>query len=330
MKKTQQVNIGGFAFSVDEESYKIIDQYLESIKLYYKANAEGKEIIEDIEERLGELLYERCGKDGVVTSADAGYAIGILGTPAAIEGGAQEATAGRPAARKRLYRNPNGNLIGGVCNGLATYLNWDVSLIRLITVLLAIGFLVWGEAILLIPILYVVCWIAMPNADTVQKQCELRGEEISAAGIGQQYAYAKPAGQAPAGRTAGRVLGVILGIFLFISGLSSLAGGAFLFSLPSLAGIIPEVAEAWAEVASEIGIENLKSLGISTWIVAAVAYAIPCILAIYYGILLTFNLKSPKWRPGMILLIIWAVAVIALCVLVGIDIVKLIPSLSSL
>ena len=61
---------------------------------------------------------------------------------------------------------------------------------------------------------------------------------------------------------------------------------------------------------------------------AAVAYAIPCILAIYYGILLTFNLKSPKWRPGLILLILWAIAVVALCVLVGIDIIKLIPSWS--
>lgn len=329
MKKTQQVNIGGYAFSIDDESYKIIDQYLESLKRYYSANSEGKEIVEDIEERLGELLAERCGTDGVIGAADANYAIGILGTPYAIEGeGAGTQSTRRATTRKRLYRNPEGRIIGGVCSGLATYLNWDVSLIRLIVVLLAIGLLVWGEAIFLIPLLYAVCWIAMPNADTVQKQCELRGDEISAAGIGQQYAYARPADQAPAGRTAGRILGCILGIFLFITGLSCLAGGAFMFSLPSLAGLIPEVAEEWAEVASEIGIENLKSLGISTWIVAAVAYAIPCILAIYYGILLTFNLKSPKWRPGMILLILWAIAVVALCVLVGIDIIKLIPSWS--
>ena len=58
MKKTQQVNIGGYAFSIDDESYKIIDQYLESLKRYYSTNSEGKEIVEDIEERLGELLAE--------------------------------------------------------------------------------------------------------------------------------------------------------------------------------------------------------------------------------------------------------------------------------
>ena len=66
-------------------------------------------------------------------------------------------------------------------------------------------------------------------------------------------------------------------------------------------------------------------LGISTIIVAAVAYAIPCILAIYYGILLTFNLKSPKWRPGLILVLIWVISLIALAVLVGMNIIKIIP-----
>ena len=325
MKKTTQVNIGGFAFSVDEESYGIIDNYLESLRNYYSTTAEGKEILEDIEERMGELLAERCGLENVVTSADARYAIGILGSPAAIEDGSttDKGTQAKKAS-KRLYRNPDGRIIGGVCSGLAAYLNWDVSLIRMVITLAAVGMLVWGEAIFVIPLLYAICWIAMPLADTVQKQCEMRGEQVSAAGIGRQYAAAVPASPSPAGRTAGRILGVILGIFLFMTGLSGLAGGAFMFSLPSLATIIPDVADAWAEITSEIGIDTIKSLGISTWIVAAVAYAIPCILAIYYGILLTFNLKSPKWRPGLILLIIWAITVIALCVLLGIDIIKVI------
>jgi len=323
MKKTQQVNIGGFAFCVDEESYQIIDKYLDSLRRYYSAQAEGAEILEDIEERMGELLAERCGQENVVTPADARYAIGILGSPAAIEGGeAAEAGAAPRKATKRLYRNPEGKVIGGVCSGLAAYLNWDVTLIRLVISLAAIGMLVWGEAIFAIPLLYAVCWIAMPLADTVQKQCEMRGEQISAAGIGQQYAVSPRSGQSPAGRTAGRVLGVILGIILFMSGLSALAGGAFIFSLPSLATVIPEVSEAWAEIAEEIDVAALGSLSLSTWIVAAVVYAIPCIIAIYYGILLTFNLKSPKWRPGLILVILWAIALVALCVLAGGTLIK--------
>ena len=186
MKKTLQVNIGGFAFSVDEESYQIIDKYLDSLKRYYGAQAEGAEILEDIEERMGELLAERCGQENVVTPADARYAIGILGSPAAIEGGeaAETGTTAASKAIKRLYRNPDGKIIGGVCSGLAAYLNWDVTLIRIVLALAEIGMLFWGEAIFVIPLLYAVCWIAMPLADTVQKQCEMRGEQISAAGPG--------------------------------------------------------------------------------------------------------------------------------------------------
>ena len=328
MKQTLQVNIGGFAFCVDEESYQIIDKYLDSLRRYYSTNAEGAEILEDIEERMGELLAERCGLENVVSAADARYAIGILGSPAAIEGDdAARDGATQAKAVKRLYRNPDGKVIGGVCSGLAAYLNWDVSLIRLVLTLIAVGMLVWGEAIFLMPLLYAICWIAMPNADTVQKQCEMRGEQVSAAGIGQQYAVSRSADQSPAGRTAGRVLGVFLGLMLFLSGLSGLAGGAFLFSLPSLAGLIPEVSEAWAELTEEIDVTALQSLSISTWIVAAVVYAIPFILAIYYGILLTFNLKSPKWRPGLILVIIWFVAIIALAILAGVNLIKIIPML---
>ncbi len=324
MKKTLQVNIGGFAFSVDEESYQIIDKYLDSLKRYYGAQAEGAEILEDIEERMGELLAERCGQENVVTPADARYAIGILGSPAAIEGGeaAETGTAAASKAIKRLYRNPDGKIIGGVCSGLAAYLNWDVTLIRIVLALAEIGMLFWGEAIFVIPLLYAVCWIAMPLADTVQKQCEMRGEQISAAGISQQYSVSRPADQSPAGRTAGRVLGVIVGIILFMSGLSALAGGAFVFSLPSLATVIPEISEAWAEISEEIDIAALGSLSLSTWIVAAVVYAIPCIIAIYYGILLTFNLRSPKWRPGLILVILWAIALVVLCVLAGSTLIK--------
>lgn len=326
MKKTVQVNIGGCAFNIDEESYSLIEEYMGGLKRFYNNTLDGKEIVEDIEERMAELLLERCGTGNVVSVADARYVIGILGTPAAFaeESGADNAKP-QEKQKKRLYRNPEGRIIGGVCNGLAAYWNWDVTLIRLIAAILFLASFASEHFVLVLPVLYILCWIAMPNADTVQKQCEMRGEQLSAAGIGQQYATSRPANTQPAGRTAGRVLGVILGIFLFMTGLSSLCGGVFAFCLPSLAGLNPEIASWWREIVNEFGLESIMPLGISTIIVAAVAYAIPCILAIYYGILLTFNLKSPKWRPGLILVLIWVISLIALAVLVGMNIIKIIP-----
>ena len=325
MKKTVQVNIGGCAFNIDEVSYTLIDEYLVGLRRYYNSNIDGKEIVEDIEERMAELLLERCGSGNVVTVADARYAIGILGTPSAI-GEDDPAAKPRPAERpkKRLYRNPDGRIIGGICSGLAAYWNFDVTLIRLILAILTIAAFASEHLVLILPMLYLLCWIAMPKADTVQKQCEMRGEQLSAAGIGEQYAAAKAYEQTPAGKTAGRVLGVIIGIFMFISGLSALGGGVFAFCLPTMAGLNPDIASWWTGIMAETGLESIMPLGISTMIVAAVAYAIPCILFIYYGILLIFNLHSPKWRPGLILLIVWAAAVIALCILVGVDVIRLI------
>lgn len=327
MKKTLQVNIGGYAFNVDGESYNLLDTYLDSIKRYYQDNRDGKEIVDDIEERLGELLFERVGTDNVVSAADARYAIGILGSPSTFDASTGTA-AQEKSTPKRLYRNPNGKMIGGVCSGFATYLNWDISLVRLILVLLFIATIATGYAILLMPLFYIVCWIAMPNADTVQKQYELRGEKCSAFDIEQQHAVAKPADNRPAGHILGRVLGVILGLMLFLSGLSAITGGIFALMTPALVNLNPDWAEAITEAFTEIGLTGLGSLGISTIIVACVAYFIPCIIAIYYGILLMFNLKSPKWRPGLILIGIWFISLMVLAVLVGIDIIKLIPSWS--
>lgn len=321
MKKTVQVNIGGCAFNIDEESYSIIDEYLGGLKRYYSDNIDGKEIVEDIEERMAELLLERCGNGNVVSVADARYVIGVLGTPAAIleESDTEKA---KPADRpkKRLYRNPDGRIIGGVCGGLAAYWNWDVTLIRLVTAVLFIASFASEHLVLVIPVLYVLCWIAMPKADTVQKQCEMRGEQLSAAGIEQRIRSGRDEQVRPAGQTAGRILGFICGFLLFMMGLGAICTGLFAATLPAFASLNPDVAEAITEAMNEIGFTGgLQSLGVTTMILGMLVYFIPCIIAIYYGILLMFGLKSPKWRPGLILVLIWVISLVVLIPLLAID-----------
>lgn len=320
MKQTVQVNIGGCAFNVDQDSYVLIDEYLKELQGYYGGSPDGKEIVEDIEERLAELLLERCGSASVVSVADARYAIGILGTPSNIGEdipGAGTKSAEKP--RKRLYRNPEGRFIGGVCSGLATYLNWDVTLIRIVLLVLFLASFAAEQFLLVIPVAYLICWIAMPKADTVQKQCELRGEQLSAAGIEQRVKGGQQVSGAPAGQVAGRILGFICGLLLFLTGLSALSGGIFVASLPALASLNPDVAQAISEGMNEIGLENIRALGITTMIVAALVYFIPCIIAIYYGILLMFGLKSPSWRPGLIMVLIWVISLLVLIPLLAIN-----------
>lgn len=56
---------------------------------------------------------------------------------------------------KKLYRNPNNQMIAGVCTGLSDYLNLDVTIVRLIFV-----------ALFFLPIngilIYLILWIITP------------------------------------------------------------------------------------------------------------------------------------------------------------------------
>ena len=61
------------------------------------------------------------------------------------------------AGRKRLTRNTENKMIGGVCSGVADYFGVDVTLVRLLAVVgavLGLGSLV---------VAYVVAWVVMPE-----------------------------------------------------------------------------------------------------------------------------------------------------------------------
>lgn len=60
---------------------------------------------------------------------------------------------------KKLYRIPSKGMIGGVCAGIAEYLNADPTIIRLIFVLLTLA----GFSGLLI---YIVMWLIIPVKPT--------------------------------------------------------------------------------------------------------------------------------------------------------------------
>ena len=59
---------------------------------------------------------------------------------------------------KRLYRSQTDKVIGGVCGGLGDYFNVDPVLIRIITVLLIIGY---GVGLLA----YIIAWIIIPKRE---------------------------------------------------------------------------------------------------------------------------------------------------------------------
>ena len=85
MTEVQKVSIGGYAFTLEVEAYNIVKQYLDELNEYYASREGGTEIMEGIEERMAELLYEKCADDGVASVAEVQDIIATLGKPSAIE-----------------------------------------------------------------------------------------------------------------------------------------------------------------------------------------------------------------------------------------------------
>jgi phage shock protein C len=58
--------------------------------------------------------------------------------------------------QKKIYRNSSKGIIGGVCYGIAKYLDADPTIVRLIW---ALGTLLWGVGIFA----YLLAWIILPD-----------------------------------------------------------------------------------------------------------------------------------------------------------------------
>lgn len=75
-----------------------------------------------------------------------------------------------PSRRRRLYRNSESKMIGGVCSGLGEYFNVDVTIFRILFVLMLF---LWGGSL----VLYLLLWIITPLAVTSAQKLELKGIE---------------------------------------------------------------------------------------------------------------------------------------------------------
>lgn len=200
MKKTLTVNLGGTVFHIDEDAYRLLDNYLCNLKVHFRRENGADEIIDDIERRISELFTEKLTAGSqVITIADVEEVIARMGKPEELEpdtddtdtkaeggegntrsghaGASGSATAGK--AHHRFYRNPDDKMLGGVVSGLAAYLGWDVTFFRLALVLIMIvGFK------FLIPA-YIICWIIVPEARTAAEKLSMRGEAITVDNIGK-------------------------------------------------------------------------------------------------------------------------------------------------
>lgn len=182
MKKTVAIHIKGFPFTIEEEAYQRLENYIKRLEAVLKGEEGADDIVEDIELRIAELLSKKLtGSKSIIELSDVEDVLNTLGDPSdyATEEGAEKETTSNYKAdydntsyERRLFRDTESSYIGGVCSGLSNYFGIDVTLIRL----------VWAIAILLGGVglfLYIVLWIIIPKATSSIDRLKMKGQPIN-------------------------------------------------------------------------------------------------------------------------------------------------------
>ncbi len=202
MNKTINVNIGGLFFHMDETAYQYLKGYLDAVAHSLRENKESqKEILDDIESRISELLTERItDKRQVVNKNDIDEIIKIMGKPEDYlvdeELFTSEEVPPRKTNFKKLFRDLDNKYLGGVCSGLANYISIDVIWVRLIFILLLFsgfsshfGYHFNDHTTLKIGIVfplifvYILLWILIPPAKTTTEKLQMTGKPVTITNI---------------------------------------------------------------------------------------------------------------------------------------------------
>ena len=156
MKKTLTVNLGGTVFHIDEDAYQLLDKYLANLRIHFRKEEGSEEIMNDFEMRISELFNERVRL---------GYEVITIEQS--------------PRGPKKLMRDPDNRVLGGVAGGIAAYMGWDVTAVRLAMIILL--FIPYAPII----ILYLILWLVMPLARTAADKLMMRGQSVTLENIGK-------------------------------------------------------------------------------------------------------------------------------------------------
>lgn len=197
MKKITNSSLAGIAFAIEEDAYEVLKTYLSAIEAHFTPLADGKEVLADIESGIAEkLTAELKTPHGAVSLpmierviADMGRVEDIIGADEELDGadsGAQEDPADEKKSEKkststakRLFRDTDNAILGGVATGIANYFSVDPTFVRLAFV---VGTFFSGFGALV----YIVLWVIVPPARTTTQRYQMRGEQVTLAGIAER------------------------------------------------------------------------------------------------------------------------------------------------
>ena len=338
MKETLQISISGIAFFLDEEAYRMLEGYLDKLEEAYRHHPDGAEILADIEARIAEIILGKQEPERIVEPALIQEIISRLGFPEGMEPPATESDPPGKVREKfspRLYRNPDGARLGGVCNGIAAFLNIDPVWIRMafflplllliVTSTLGLGFLSGLLATLqaALFVLYFLLWFAVPSARTPRQRLEMRGERITASSI--EKSFRKEFATAPTDTPRHQKTATVWAEVIWVAGriaLFTIKAIAVLFSLFLIGTAIALIIGFFILLTSWDRIPELTELfgsfeGIPPGLFLALSVLIgllPILLLLYLLLRMVFDLPSNR---GILASIfgLWIIITVFVCVM---------------
>lgn len=185
MNKTVTINISGIIFHIEEDAYAALSKYIATIRGYFSKADGGSEIMSDIEARIAEMLQAKTSPiKQVVLMSDVDAVMENMGKPEEFAGDSQEnfsnqndnnsnnnySTTNNETVTKRVFRDADNKVLGGVCGGIGNYFGVDPVWMR---IAIACLFFFAGTGFLL----YLILWIAIPEAKTTAEKLAMKGEK---------------------------------------------------------------------------------------------------------------------------------------------------------
>ena len=273
MKEITRIHLAKTPYDIELDAKEVLQKYLSEIKQMMGS----EDTMYEIEARMVELLGERgVQSNGIITMSDVEDLRSKMGLPKEFsdsesteDSQADLAPSNSPA--KRLMRDTDNAIFGGVCAGIAAY--WGINTLWVRLLFIISPFITFGTALLV----YIIIWISLPEAKTAAEKLQMRGEPVTLDSL--KKAANNSESKYRAKDTLAKILRICLALGLFFTTLGLLA----VLVVGSITGIMamPFINEfthaqpwAWGLLISLIiaGIMAVEMFGVLTFSVARMKF----------------------------------------------------------
>lgn len=273
MKEITRIHLAKTPYDIELDAKEVLQKYLSEIKQMMGS----EDTMYEIEARMVELLGERgVQNNGIITMSDVEDLRSKMGLPKEFsdsesnEDSQADLTPSNSPA-KRLMRDTDNAIFGGVCAGIAAY--WGINPLWVRLLFIISPFITFGTALLV----YIIIWISLPEAKTAAEKLQMRGEPVTLDSL--KKAANNSESKYRTKETLAKILRICLVLGLFFTTLGLLA----VLVVGSITGIMamPFINEfthaqpwAWGLLISLIiaGIMAVEMFGVLTFSVARMKF----------------------------------------------------------